>query len=81
MLSVAFYFAFVDLAKFKARFGVDFEEYFKEEIAFLKERGLIEMQDGKMVVTEDGVEQVGGVIPMFYSNESREELMKIKKLF
>lgn len=81
MVSVAFYFAFVDLAKFKARFGVDFEEYFREEIAFLKERGLIEMQDGKMVVTEAGVEQVGGVIPMFYSNESREELMKIKKLF
>ena len=81
MVSVAFYFAFVDLEKFKARFGIDFEEYFKDEIAYLKERGLIEMKDGKMVVTEKGVEQVGGVIPMFYSPESREELMKIKKLF
>lgn len=81
MVSVAFYFAFVDLEKFKARFGIDFEEYFRDEIAYLSERGLIEMKDGKMVVTEQGVENVGGVIPMFYSPESREELMKIKKLF
>ena len=81
MVSVAFYFAFVDLEKFKTRFGIDFEEYFKDEIAFLKERGLIEMKDGKMIVTEAGVEQVGGVIPMFYSTESKQELMKIKKLF
>ena len=80
MVSVAFYFAFVDLEQFKARFGIDFEEYFKDEISFLTERGLIEMKDGKMVVTEAGVEQVGGVIPMFYSPESREELMKIKKI-
>lgn len=81
MVSVAFYFAFLDLAKFKERFGIDFEEYFKEEIAFLKERGLIEMKDGQMIVTEKGVENVGGVIPMFYSKESQEELMQLKKIF
>lgn len=81
MVSVAFYFAFLDLAKFKERFGIDFEEYFKDEIAYLSSLGLIEMKDGKMIVTEKGVEQVGGVIPMFYSPESREELMQLKKIF
>ena len=81
MISVAFYFAFLDLDKFKKRFQIDFLEYFKEEIEFLLEKNLIEIKDNKMIVTEKGVENVGGVIPMFYSKESREELMKIEKIF
>lgn len=81
MVSVAFYFAFLGFDEFKNRFGVDFQEYFKEEINFLLEKGLIEIKDNKMIVTEKGVENVGGVIPMFYSKESRQELMKIKKIF
>lgn len=81
MISVAFYFAFLDLDKFKKRFQIDFLEYFKEEVEFLLEKNLIEIKDNKMIVTEKGVENVGGVIPMFYSKESREELMKIEKIF
>lgn len=81
MISVAFYFAFVDLDKFKKRFNIDFVEYFQDEIIFLMEKGLIELEDGKMLVTEKGIENVGGVIPMFYTPESREELIKIKKMF
>ena len=81
MVSVAFYFAFLDFNEFKNRFGVDFQECFREEINFLLEKGLIEIKDNKMIVTEKGVENVGGVIPMFYSEESRQELMKIKKIF
>lgn len=81
MVSVAFYFAFLDLNEFKKRFNIDFKEYFKEEIAFLEERGLIEITEDKMIVTEKGVENVGGVIPMFYSEESREELMGMEKIF
>lgn len=81
MVSVAFYFAFLDLHEFKKRFQIDFKEYFAEEIEFLEKRGLIEMTDDKMIVTEKGVENVGGVIPMFYSKESQEELMKMEKIF
>lgn len=81
MLSVAFYFAFVDLNAFKKRFNIEFREYFKEELEFLLAKGLIEFKDNRMIVTEKGIENVGGVIPMFYSEESREELMRINKIF
>ncbi len=81
MLSVAFYFAFVDLNAFKKRFNIDFKEYFKEEIEFLLNKEFIEFKENKMIVTEKGIENVGGVIPMFYSEESCKELMKINKIF
>lgn len=81
MVSVAFYFAFLDLEKFKKRFDLDFKEYFKDELVFLENKGLIKITKDKMIVTEEGVEKVGGVIPMFYSEESKKELMKIKKIF
>lgn len=81
MVSVAFYFAFVDLDCFKKRFNVDFKEYFKDEIDFLLDKDLIEFKDNHMIVKEKGVENVGGVIPMFYSDSSREELMKMDKIF
>lgn len=81
MVSVAFYFAFLDFNEFKNRFNIDFKEYFKEELTFLEEKKLVEITEDKMIVTEKGVENVGGVIPMFYSEESREELMKMEKIF
>lgn len=81
MISVAFYFGFVDLNEFKKRFELDFNEYFKEELEFLLNKNLIEFEENKMIVTEKGIENVGGVIPMFYSQESKEELMKIEKIF
>lgn len=81
MISVAFYFAFLDLNNFKKKFNIDFLEYFKDEVEFLTERGLIEIKDNVMIITEKGVENVGGVIPMFYTKESREELMNIKGMF
>ncbi|MCI8794782.1 MAG: radical SAM protein [Bacilli bacterium] len=81
MISVAFYFAFLDLNNFKKRFNIDFLEYFKEEVEFLTNQGFIEIKDGMMIVTEKGVENVGGVIPMFYTKESREELMNMTGMF
>lgn len=81
MISVTFYFAYVDLDNFKKRFNVDFLEYFKDEIEFLKERELIEIKNGMMIVTKKGVENIGGVIPMFYTKESREELMNMTGMF
>ena len=75
MVSVAFYFGFLDLGRFEWRFGVDFTAHFRDEINFLQQRGLITFEGGKMVVTKAGVDQIGGVIPMFYSQMSREELL------
>lgn len=81
MVSVAFYFGFVDFNEFKNRFGIDFEEHFKNEIEFLINKRLVHIEDNRMFVTKEGTEKIGGVIPMFYSEPSREELIKIKKIF
>ena len=74
MVSVAFYFAFVDLEAFKARFGLDFCEYFREEVDFVLENKLMELKDGRLWLTERGADHINGVIPLFYSARSKEEL-------
>lgn len=74
MVSVAFYFAFVDLAAFKARFGLDFCDYFREEVDFVLENKLMELREGRLWLTERGADHINGVIPLFYSARSKEEL-------
>ncbi|MBQ7501143.1 NUDIX domain-containing protein [bacterium] len=76
MVSVSFYFAFVDMAAFKKRFGVDFKEYFPEEIAFVLENRLMEIRGERIYLTERGADFINGVIPLFYSQRSKEELKK-----
>ena len=44
----------VDREKFKADFGMFPEEEFPDAIKRLKERGLIEIKDGKLQLTEKG---------------------------
>ncbi|MDO4570446.1 MAG: radical SAM protein [Planctomycetia bacterium] len=77
MVSVAFYFGFVDYAAFEKRFGCSFTDYFAEETAFVKKRGLMEEIDGRLTLTRRGVDYVNGVIPLFYSPRSREELVRL----
>ena len=74
MVSVAFYFAFVDLEAFKARFGLDFCEYFKDEVDFVLENKLMYLKDGRLWLSEHGADHINGVIPLFYSKRSKEEL-------
>lgn len=74
MVSVAFYFAFVDLAAFKARFGLDFCEYFRDEVDFVLQNKLMELKDGRLYLTPRGADNINGVIPLFYSPRSKEEL-------
>lgn len=74
MVSVAFYFAFMDLEAFKARFGLDFMEYFSDEMDFVLKNRLMELKDGRLYLTERGTDHINGVIPLFYSNRSKEEL-------
>jgi len=81
MVSVAFYFGFVDLKEFKKRFHLEFTEYFKKDIAFLKSKKLIYFRDNRMYINGDGTENIGGVIPMFYSLQSKQELFKLKGVF
>ena len=74
MVSVAFYFAFVDMAAFKRRFGVDFQERFHEEIKFVLENQLMEIKGDRIYLTERGADYINGIIPLFYSEKSKEEL-------
>lgn len=74
MVSVAFYFAFVDLEAFRARFGLDFMEYFSDEMDFVLKNKLMELKDGRLYLTERGTDHINGVIPLFYSSRSKEEL-------
>lgn len=81
MVSVAFYFGFVGFKEFKERFNLNFDEYFRDEIKFLEDRGLVIIKDNKMIVTEKGTANIGGVIPMFYSKQSQEELFRLNSIF
>ncbi|MGN0678027.1 MAG: radical SAM protein [Oscillospiraceae bacterium] len=77
MVSVAFYFAFVDLECFKKRFGMDFTEVFSEEVKFVIENGFMEIKGDRIYLTERGSDHINGVIPLFYSESSKEELKKV----
>ncbi len=74
MVSVAFYFAFVDMPAFKKRFGIDFKEKFPEEVKFVLENNLMEIKGDRIYLTERGSDYINGVIPLFYSEESKKEL-------
>lgn len=74
MVSVAFYFAFVDMDAFKKRFGIDFKERFAAEIQFVTQNGLMEIKGSRIYLTERGSDYINGVIPLFYSERSKKEL-------
>lgn len=74
MVSVAFYFAFVDLEAFQKRFGLDFCEYFREEVDFVLENELMERRGNRLYLTDRGSDYINGVIPLFYSERSKIEL-------
>ena len=74
MISVAFYFAFIDLDSFKKRFGFALEEMFGKEIEFVLENGLMERKGNRLYLTDRGSDYINGVIPLFYSERSKEEL-------
>jgi len=74
MVSVAFYFAFVDMDAFYKRFGIDFKERFADEIKFVLDNELMEIKGSRIYLTERGSDYINGVIPLFYSERSKVEL-------
>lgn len=74
MISVAFYFGFVDTAEFFKRFGIKFEEKYPEEVKFVLENKLMEYSGSRLYLTERGADFINGVIPLFYSEKSKKEL-------
>ena len=77
MIAVAFYFGFIDLKCFERRFGMPLAELYGDEIAFVTERRLMELKEDKLILTPRGADYINGVIPLFYSPRSKEELVRL----
>lgn len=77
MVSVAFYFGFVDLVAFRKRFNVGFTEHFKSEVDFVLDKGLMEQRGDRLLLTTRGADYINGVIPLFFSDRSKTELFDL----
>lgn len=77
MVSVAFYFGFVDLDAFQRRFNLSFLEYFKNEVEFVIQKELMEISQNRIYLTKRGADYINGVIPLFYSEKSKKELLEL----
>lgn len=74
MVSVAFYFGFIDREAFQRRFNLAFDSTFKEEITYVLEKGLMEWQGPRLCLTSRGADYINGIIPLFFSDRSKAEL-------
>lgn len=77
MISVAFYFGFIDLTAFKKRFNIELQENFEREIEFLLNHELMEMKDNRLLLTSRGADYINGIIPLFYSERAKQELLEL----
>ena len=77
MVSVAFYFGFIDLDSFKKRFNLSFIEHFRDEVEFVINEGLMEIKGNRLYLTNRGSDYINGVIPLFYSKRSKKELIEL----
>lgn len=77
MVSVAFYFGFVDFDNFKSRFNISFTDYFKDEVDFVISQGLMEIKGRRIYLTDRGSDYINGIIPLFYSERSKVELLDL----
>ncbi len=79
-VSVMFYFGFISMKSYKARFGEDFREVFKGEIKYLQDNMLMEyVDDDTFMLTEYGSHHIYGIIPLFYSQRSKEEMFDMAR--
>ena len=77
MLAVSFYFGFVDLEGFRNRFGRELQAVYPKEVQFVLDKKLMEYSDGKLMLTSRGADFINGVIPLFYSKRSKQELLRL----
>ncbi|MDO4649240.1 MAG: radical SAM protein [Eubacteriales bacterium] len=77
-LSVMFYFGFISMKSYYNCFGEDFREIFKEQIDFLEKNHLMEyVDDDTFMLTDYGAAHLYGIIPLFYSERSVEEMFSM----
>lgn len=74
-ISVMFYFGFISMSAYNARFGEDFRTVYKTQIDFLEDNYLMEFVDeDTFMLTDYGAAHLYGIIPLFYSERSIEEM-------
>jgi oxygen-independent coproporphyrinogen-3 oxidase len=80
-VSVMFYFGYINYREFYNRFGVDFVKHFYDEIKYAEEWGLLKVESDRCIITKNGVTHMNGLIPLFYSDESKDELLNMKNIW
>jgi oxygen-independent coproporphyrinogen-3 oxidase len=75
VVCVAFYFGFIDKRAFQKKFGVLLEEVFPNEVDFLIKNDLMVHEGSLFCLTAKGKETINGIIPLFYSNRSKDNLV------
>jgi oxygen-independent coproporphyrinogen-3 oxidase len=78
MLAVSFYFGEIHRASFLRKFGIDLEEAFPAEVAYVLERNLMVWTPKTLRLTKAGVEQVNGVIALFYAPAVKGYLVQLE---
>lgn len=74
-ISVMFYFGFISMKAYRNRFNEDFREIYKEQIEFLENNYLMEFIDeDTFMLTDYGAAHLYGIIPLFYSERSINEM-------
>jgi oxygen-independent coproporphyrinogen-3 oxidase len=77
MIAVSFYFGEIHRDHFWARFGVRLEDHFRREVAFVLQRGLMEVVGPYLRLTPNGVEHFNGVVALFYAGAVKEYLVQL----
>jgi len=77
MIAVSFYFGEIHRDHFRARFGVQLEDHFPRELAFLLQHGLMEYAGPYLRLTPRGAEHFNGVVPLFYAGAVKEYLIHL----
>ena len=79
-LSVMFYFGFISMKAYKDRFNEDFKDIYATQIEFLKNHQLMEFVDEDIfMLTDYGAAHLYGIIPLFYSERSINEMFTISE--
>jgi oxygen-independent coproporphyrinogen-3 oxidase len=65
MCAVSFYFGEIQRAPFLAKFGVPLEQVFADELEFVLARGLMELREDALSLTDEGTYFQNGIIPLF----------------
>ena len=75
MISVSFYFGYINKTSFEKKFGLTLENHFTDELDFLLKHDLMEHSGELFALTKKGKEVVNGIIPLFYSERSKDNLL------